>query len=153
MRCAKTEVAPAIVEIAGARPVSIEPVSASSPRATKTAPSIVWETSERDARDRARKEGRPLIVWARAEWAAAALQMERTTWTDARVAAAVRAFVALRLDLTDAESADASITAERYEIVAMPATVIFDTRGQRVSVLHGFADTEALLAALARAVE
>jgi thiol:disulfide interchange protein len=116
------------------------PVPARPPRA---AVSIVWEQSEPAARDRARRAGLPLLVWVRAEWAAAALMMERKVWTDPRVAEAARPFVALRLDVTDAEG-DAERYAERYEVTGLPATILFDAHGRRVAALVGYQDPDKL---------
>jgi thiol:disulfide interchange protein len=94
----------------------------------------------------------PMIVWARADWAAPALEMERRVWTDPEVVAAARPFVALRLDLTEAEG-DAERLAERYAVTGMPMTVILDARGNRVAGLFGFQNAAALAAALRRAAE
>jgi thiol:disulfide interchange protein len=93
-----------------------------------------------------------MIVWASAAWAAAGTRMEREVWSDTRVAQAARPFVALRLDLTDAEG-DAERYAERYEIKGMPYTVLFDARGRRVADLFGYQDVDKLVAALLRAAE
>jgi thiol:disulfide interchange protein len=144
--------------IAGGAPAPLlDPVlavSASPPRerAPRLSPPIVWETSEPAARERAQRAGMPMIVWARAEWAAAALEMERTAWAAPAVIEAARPFVALRLDLSAAEG-DAERYAERYQIAAMPTTVLFDGRGRRVAVLAGYQDPSTLAAALRSASE
>jgi len=144
---------PATVEIVTPSPaaVLVEPAPRPSARAPAAAP-IQWVTSEREARERARRNALPLLVWVRAEWAAAALQMERKTWVDPRVARAAAAFVALRLDVTDAEG-DAELLAQRYAVDTTPATIVFDAAGRKVAVLRGFTDVEALVAALTHAAE
>ncbi len=129
---------------AGASAVPVRPPAQASP--------IAWETSEPAAREKARRSGRPLLVWVRAEWAVAALEMERTTWSDPRVLAAARPFVALRLDVTEAEG-DAERYAERYQVTAMPMTVLLDARGVRVAALVGSQDAAKLAAALQSAAE
>jgi thiol:disulfide interchange protein len=153
--CSSTPVAPPTVLItSGPAPASVpvpEPEAhASAPR--KAARPIAWETSEPDARERARRAGLPMIVWARAEWAAAAVRMEREVWSDPRVEKAARPFVALRLDLTAAEG-DAERYAERYEITGMPFTVLLDARGRRVASLFGYQDVDKVVAALLRTAE
>ena len=60
-------------------------------------------------------------------------------------------FVALRLDVTEA-SGDAERYAERYQVTAMPTTVLLDARGARVALV-GYQGAEALAAALLRAAE
>jgi thiol:disulfide interchange protein len=116
----------------------------------KDAPPIAWVTSEPEARDRARRAGLPLIVWARADWDTATLILERTVWTDPRVRDAARPFVALRLDLSTAEG-DAERYAERYQVVGVPEAILFDAHGRRVTVLGGGFDAAQLVEALSRA--
>lgn len=154
--CGGLPAAPATVEIAGPAAATLvtapPPSSVSSPRPRAPAGPIVWETSEPEARARARSGGRPLIVWARADWAAPVLQMERSTWADPRVAAAARGFVALRLDLTEAEG-EAELYAKRYGVDTMPMIIVLDARGQQVAVLRGMADAAAIAAALEKAAQ
>lgn len=119
-------------------------------RAQLPAAPIVWLASERDARERARRTGAPLLVYARAAWSAAALDMERRAWPDPRVLAAARSFVALRLDLTDAEG-DAELYAQGYALTAIPTTLVFDAHGHQVAALTGSVDPAALAAALTEA--
>ena len=130
-------------------PLAAASSSTASPR---EAPPIAWVTSEPDARDWARRLGLPLLVWARAEWAVAALEMERKVWTDPRVREAARPFVALRLDLTETEG-DAQRYAERYDLTGVPSTILFDARGRRVATLIGSRSPEAVVEALQRAAE
>jgi thiol:disulfide interchange protein DsbD len=122
------------------------------PVAKRPAPPIVWETSEPAARDRARRAGLPLLVWVRADWDAAGLEMERTTWLDPKVREAARPFVALRLDVSAAEG-DAQRYAERYEVSQLPMIVLFDARGQRAAALLGYQNPERVVDALHRAAE
>ncbi|MFS8068941.1 MAG: thioredoxin family protein [Byssovorax sp.] len=120
-------------------------------RASKPPTAIVWMTSERDARDRARLQNLPLLVYVRADWAAACRALERGAWLDARVLAEARRFVPLRLDVTDAE-ADAELYAQRYGVRTIPEIIVVDPAGRTharsagapsaddlVSLLHGAA--------------
>jgi thiol:disulfide interchange protein len=145
---------PATVDLATAGSAAVL-VAPSPPRPVASAKSaeagpIQWITNEREARERARRQGLPLLVWVRADWAATALQMERTTWADPRVARAAGGFVALRLDLTDTEG-DGELLAQRYGVDTMPATIVFDPSGRQIAIVRGFADADALVAALSRA--
>lgn len=93
-----------------------------------------------------------MIVYARADWDASSLAMERKAWSDPRVVEAAARFVALRLDLSSAEG-DAEAYAQAYDLRAVPTTVLFDPRGKRVASLTGLLDADRLLAALAEAAE
>jgi thiol:disulfide interchange protein len=115
-------------------------------------PPIAWETSEPDAKAKAKRSGRPMIVYLRAAWAVASIQMENEVWSDARVIRAGRRFVPLMIDVTAAEG-DAELYAVRYAIPTVPATVVLDSSGARVALLPGLVKVEALLSALEKASE
>ncbi len=115
----------------------IEPVGAAAPgsdkpRSDKPA-AIVWETSEIDARARAKRTGRPLLVYFRAEWATAAKQMERVVWTDPQIVALVQRFVPLRIDVTEAEG-NAEAYAQTYGITSVPEIIIHEPNGDATAV-------------------
>lgn len=104
-------------------------------------------TSEHDARDRARRQSLPLLVYVRAEWATACLTMERSAWLDPRVVAEARRFVALRLDVTEAEG-NAELYAERYAVNGIPEIVLVDPAGRIVARSSGAPTVDALVSFL-----
>ena len=108
---------------------------------------IAWATSERDARDRARRQNLPLLVYVRADWATACLAMERGAWRDPRVIAEARRFVPLRLDVTAAEG-DAELYAERYGVNSIPEIVVVDPAGRTLARSRGAPTTDALVSLL-----
>jgi thiol:disulfide interchange protein len=153
--CGAAAEAPVLVTIAPAPAPPAGPPAAPArgapeKRASPATGSVVWERAEFDARARARREGRPLLVYLRADWSAGSLWMEREVWSDARVASAARAFVALALDVTSAEG-DAELYAQRYGANKLPTVALFDREGRRVASLSGEQPVEALLAALSAA--
>ncbi len=155
--CTPERSAPPTVVIPAADPLPVlrtEPTPAASATASapREAPPIAWLGSEPDARDRARRLGLPLLVFARAEWDAAGLEMERKVWTDPRVRAAARPFVALRLDMTNTEG-DAQLYHDRYELKGLPTVILFDASRRRVTTLTTYQSAEALAGALQRAAE
>jgi thiol:disulfide interchange protein len=78
--------------------------------------------------------------------------MDRAVWPDARVARAASRFVALRLDLTDAEG-DAEGYAQRYDVPGVPTTIVIDADGHVVDRVVGSASVDRVLAALRKAEE
>jgi thiol:disulfide interchange protein len=132
--------------------LDIVPSPGGAATAKSAAGPIEWETSEPLARERARRVGLPLLVWVRADWDAAGLEMERTTWLDPKVREAARPYVALRLDVSAAEG-DAQRYAERYDVQRLPTILLFDARGQRVGALGGYQDAARVAEALRRAAE
>jgi thiol:disulfide interchange protein len=111
---------------------------------------LSWETSEPDARARARREGLPMLIYLRADWAVASIQMDRDVWSDARVIREGQRFVPLTIDLTSAEG-DAEIYAERYGVPAVPAVLVLDAHGRRVALLSGPTGASEVLEAMRQA--
>jgi len=88
-----------------------------------------------------------MIVFLRADWSAASLELERAVWTDPAVRRAARRFVAVRVDVTDTQ-ADAEYWSQRYFARGIPTTVLVDAEGKTVATLHGAFPIEELLRAL-----
>jgi thiol:disulfide interchange protein len=144
--------------------VVIEPAVAPAPIAAPSAsvevrhaePSsddvIAWESDERAARERARREHRPMLVWIRADWDAASLRQERELWTDRRVVAAVRRFVTVRLDVSDVDAIASKAYADRYDVQMLPTIVLVSEDGRVAAKLAGGAPAKELFGAM-RAVE
>jgi thiol:disulfide interchange protein len=149
--------APPVITIAGTEPLlapSASTVAAanSAPPAPRPPTPIAWETSERDARDRARQQRVPLLVFVRAAWALASIEMEREAWADPRVAALALRVVPLRLDVTSGEG-DAELYAQRYGISGVPETILLDPGGRPLTRLLGRVDADRLFAELTRALD
>ena len=147
--CAGPAAAPAPVVIratAGAPPSRSEPAAPASDKERDEAP-LAWERSEPEARQRAVREQRPMIVFLRADWSAASLELERAVWTDPAVRRAARRFVSVRIDVTDTQ-ADAEYWSQRYSARGIPTTVVVDAEGKTVTTLHGAFPIEELLRAL-----
>jgi thiol:disulfide interchange protein len=123
------------------------PVASTAPAVSPRATAIAWITSERDARDRARRQNLPLLVYVRAAWAAPCLEMERRAWRDPGVVAAASGFVPLQLDVTEAEG-NAELYAQRYGVTTIPEILVVDPSGRTVATSRGGASAEALVALL-----
>lgn len=149
-----------VATIAIAPEPAVSSTSSPSPRSRRTeaaakaeAPrSIIWEVSEQDAKAKARREGRPMIVYLCASWSVASLHADRGVWTDMRVTNEARAFVALKIDLTEGSEAS-DLLADRWGAHAVPTIVLLDASGSRVAALSGEIDVNALLEAMRRASE
>jgi thiol:disulfide interchange protein DsbD len=142
-----------VVAVAGSsEPPSIlaPPPATAIAASTKSAPTaIAWLASEVDARRRAKARRVPLVVFLFATWAVPAVRMDRDTWTDPRILARSPGFVALRLDVSEAD-ANAQAEADHFDLKTMPSTILLDDGGREIARLEGFADADAVLAALDR---
>lgn len=142
-----------VVAVSGSEtpPILVAGTSTAEPRppARTQLTAIAWETSEEMARSRAKARHWPLVVYLCAEWSAAAIHMDRSTWTEPRLLERSRTFVALRIDTTTTD-ANAQAVADRFDLKTMPSTVILDFGGHEIARLEGDATAEQILAALAR---
>lgn len=87
---------------------------------------IAWIAYEPDVQARAREARRPLLVYAFAEWCAPCREIERRVLTDAAVERAAEGFLAVRLDLTNADEPLAMQAAEAFQIEKMPTILLVD---------------------------
>jgi thiol:disulfide interchange protein len=126
---------------------SVASVASRALPTSKPPTAIAWMTSERDARDRARLQSLPLLVYVRAAWSAACLDLERSAWLDARVLAETRGFVPLRLDVTAAEDDD-ELYAQRYGVRAVPEIIVVDPTGRVVARSAGAPSVDDLVSLL-----
>ncbi len=133
--------APSLASVASASAPS------SSPRSPPRTTAIAWLTSERDARDRARQQNVPLLVYVRASWAAPCIAMERDAWIDPRVVAAARRFVPLQLDVTDADE-NAELYAQRYGVDRLPEILVVDPAGRTLATSGARTSADSLAAFL-----
>lgn len=142
MACAGTEgVKPAELTLdPGDRPAIVERAPEEIPTSKLASPPpIAWLIDERIARETARRTARPMFVFARADWSAASLTMDRVVWPDLGVRAAAQPFVALRVDLT-ADDPDANARLDHLAIVGLPSLIVFDEEGVEVARVERFAD-------------
>ncbi|MCC6552947.1 MAG: thioredoxin family protein [Polyangiaceae bacterium] len=130
------------------------PIAGPAPPSKPSPPAraMEWARDEPEARARARRDGRPLLVYLRADWSAASLAMDRDVWSDPRAIAEARPFVAVLVDLTSAEG-DAELYAQRYGVSAVPAIALFDRDGRPAGLLAGARGVDEVAAALRRAAE
>lgn len=86
--------------------------------------------------DRALKSaGRPALVFYHADWCVSCKEMERFTFTDARVAELMKPFALIDADVT-ANSADSDALMKRFGLFGPPAAVFFDRSGKELPTLR-----------------
>lgn len=125
-------------------PAKLDPSPARNDQTEQAAAPVAWAASPEDALARARREGRPLLVFVRAEWSTAALTMERHVLLSPAVQRAAKPFVAARLDATDDTSSAAGYWLQTLGVVAVPAVVLVAPSGSRREVIDGFVEAEEL---------
>ena len=130
-------------------PALVETIPTAEPEGAppKKLTAIPWQTSEERARALAKKRAQPLVVFLFAAWATPAAQMDRVTWSDPGILERAGSFVALRLDVSDADE-NAQAAADRFELDMMPSTLVFDADGAEIGRFGGFASASDVLEVL-----
>jgi len=91
----------------------------------------------------AEKRGRPLLIYVRAAWKPACLEVERTTLLRASVVRAARPYVPVFVDLDDQQTltrVEARVSAEA--VSRLPSFVLIDTKSGRRQVSSVTLDAE-----------
>ncbi len=73
--------------------------------------------------------GRPVMLDLYADWCASCEELEKYTFSDARVRAALGEGLALQADLSKLDEADLALMSE-FGLFGLPAIIFFDTRGK-----------------------
>ena len=113
----------------------------------------VKSVTELDAEVRnASAAGKPVMVDFYADWCVSCKEMERLTFTDARVRAALSDVVLLQADVT-ANNADDKALLKRFGLFGPPSTIFFDMQGREVKArVVGFERADTFLESLRRAL-
>jgi len=111
-----------------------------------------WQAYTQEAFDQARAAGRPILVDFFAVWCAPCRELDRNTYSDARVLAALDRFTLLKADLTDEESPLVQGLRERYDVYGVPTVIFVDVGGREHADLRltGFEPPQPFLERLSR---
>ncbi|HWZ48924.1 MAG TPA: protein-disulfide reductase DsbD [Herbaspirillum sp.] len=90
--------------------------------------------------------GKAVMLDFYADWCVSCLEMEKTTFVDPQVRAALGAFVLLKADVT-ANNADDKALLKRFKLFGPPGFIFFDAKGQELDNknLIGYENTEQFL--------
>jgi thiol:disulfide interchange protein len=135
------------VPIASVSATSLSPETPLEPTAKRPSGRMwTWETDVFAARTRAKRDHVPLVVYVRADWSAASLEMDRNVWSDPRILFHPRAVVPLRIDVTDGP--DAELWAQEFAVRAIPAAIFFDAEGRETKRFEGVTSVDDVIGAL-----
>jgi len=96
--------------------------------------------------------GKPVLLDFYADWCVACKEMERMTFSDANVGAAMRAMRLVQVDVT-ANNADDRALMKRFQLFGPPGIILFDASGKEVPQARviGFMPADAFMRRLQRA--
>jgi len=105
--------------------------------------------------ERAKLEGKPILVDFYADWCAPCRTMDRRTFRDPRVLARFSQVIPVRVNVEDDRPrggvADAEI-ADRYRVRSFPTVLLLDAEGGEIARRSGYMDAEEFLRWLDRAL-
>jgi thiol:disulfide interchange protein DsbD len=117
--------------------------------ASATVPSLQWESSEQVAVARAFAEHRPMLIDFGAAWCAACGELDRITFTDARVRRAGSRYVALHVDATDEDDATVAELRRKYRAFeGLPVILLVGSDGKEAIRYTEFVSPDRFAAAL-----
>ncbi|HWS01906.1 MAG TPA: protein-disulfide reductase DsbD, partial [Gammaproteobacteria bacterium] len=95
----------------------------------------------------ANAQGKSVMLDFFAEWCAECHRLEKNTFSDATVQAALNNTITLQADVTANDAADKALM-QRYKLIGPPAILFFDTTGQELNShrVVGYMDAEAFAA-------
>ncbi len=109
---------------------------------------LEWLSDEEQAVHLSKDEKRPLMLDFRADWCGACKELEKDTFSDAKVKVAAGNFVAVRVDLTNDEDPKNDALKKKYNVQGLPAVVIIDSAGKERTRILEFVKPEAFLTAI-----
>ncbi len=120
-------------------PPSEQPTQVSGVVAAEQA--FEWQPYSRESFERAKKEGRYVLLHGSAAWCHWCHVMEETTYRDPAVMRVLRErFVAIKVDVDARPDIE-----ERYGAWGWPATILFDANGKEVGKFRGYIASKELL--------
>lgn len=112
----------------------------------KPAEALAWQQGNVDgARERALRDGRPLIVDFTAAWCGACKELDKATFSAPPVGAELGRFVAVRVDATNDEDPNVGAALQRFGVRGLPTVVIFDSSGKEALRYTDFVPPETFL--------
>ncbi|HQR53112.1 MAG TPA: protein-disulfide reductase DsbD [Burkholderiales bacterium] len=132
----------------------LQPLSGLRASATVTAPALQFQRVRNLGELEAQLEqarGRPVMLDFYADWCVACKEMDRFTFSDPRVRAALADFVLLQADVTANTAGDRALL-QRFNLFGPPGYIFFSAAGSELSALRvtGFKPADSFLTALAQ---
>ncbi len=106
-----------------------------------------WESYEEARLEQARADEKAVVLDFYADWCIPCLELERITFTDARVIDATDDMVRLKIDLTHFDSPESEEIRRQYNVAGVPTIVFIDKNGNEVEAarIMGFVGPDEFL--------
>jgi thiol:disulfide interchange protein DsbD len=97
------------------------------------APEVTWEPFAESTLERARADGRPVVLDFSAEWCVPCHELDEYTFTDPEVVRATADFVRMKVDLTRFDAPESQALRARFAIAGVPTIVFLAPDGREVA--------------------
>jgi len=117
----------------------------------RPAASVEWLHGDVTAlRERALKEGKPLLVDFTAAWCGACQQLDRETFSAASVRPEMARFVTVKVDATNDDDPAVMATLANFKVRGLPTVLVFDSDGREALRYTDFVGASEFRSALAK---
>ncbi|SHG39727.1 thiol:disulfide interchange protein DsbD [Fodinibius roseus] len=110
-------------------------------------PTVDWETYSPDKLEAAASKDTPVVLDFTADWCVPCLELDRITFTDPEVIAALQPYRTIKVDLTDYESAESEALRKKFGVAGVPTIIFLDDEGNEIegARIVGFVNAEEFL--------
>lgn len=111
------------------------------------AATIAWQPYSPTLLERAKQEGRAVVLDFYADWCIPCRELDRFTFRDPQVIEAIKPFVTIKVDLTRYDSPEAERLRQQFNVSGVPTIVFLDAQGHEVKEARvvGFVGAEDFL--------
>jgi thiol:disulfide interchange protein DsbD len=112
-----------------------------------TKPTVQWESYSPDKLEAAASNETPVVLDFTADWCVPCLELDRITFTDPEVIAALEPYRTIKVDLTDYESAESEALRKEFGVAGVPTIIFLDGEGNEIKEARivGFVNAEEFL--------
>lgn len=123
-----------------------------APTSTAKTPAPAWQVLSAMTLEKAKAEGKPVIIDFSADWCAACTELDEKTYSTPEVIKGSEKFAMLRFDATN-DSSELTEYRKKFEIVGLPWVVFINSKGEWIKdlTLAGFEKAENFLERMKRA--
>lgn len=112
-----------------------------------TKSTVQWESYHPDKLEAAVSKGTPVVLDFTADWCVPCLELDRITFTNPDVIAALQPYRTIKVDLTDYGSPEAEALRKQFDVAGVPTIIFLDDEGNEIEEarITGFVDAEEFL--------